>query len=258
MKNEEKLNIIYEKYRENKNSHVYLVETNSINNALNDIKELIIKINEDNKENDFEYLIKNDALPTLTVVEPETQEIKIESIDNLITKLQKVPVITKENYFIICGAEKLNQKSGNAMLKLIEEPESDILGFFICNNISKVMQTIQSRSQFVSLNYDIKIEYDVETENDAKDYFMMLHNEISIYGNKRYVDKYKSIDSMVEFLECFIEIENKYIKSNSNNFDIINRENKIIMLVIELISNIKKNGNIGLLLDKFVIEVGRL
>ena len=56
MKNEDKLNLIYEKYRENKNSHVYLVETNSISDAVKDIKNLIIKMNSDNNDNDFKHL----------------------------------------------------------------------------------------------------------------------------------------------------------------------------------------------------------
>ena len=101
MKNEEKLNNIYNKYRENKNSHVYLVETNDIELALNDIKNLIIKINEGSIDNDIEKLIQNDSLPTLSVIRPETAEIKTDVIEELITKLQTIPVITKENYFVI-------------------------------------------------------------------------------------------------------------------------------------------------------------
>ena len=76
MKNDEKLNNIYLKYRENKNSHVYLVETNSIESALDDIKQLLIKINSENAENDIEKLIINDSLPTLSIIRPETLEIK--------------------------------------------------------------------------------------------------------------------------------------------------------------------------------------
>ena len=97
MKNEEKLNNIYLKCRENKNSHVYLVETNSVYSALDDIKQLIIKINEDIKDNDIRKLIENDSLPTLSVIKPETLEIKTDVIDELIKKLQSIPVITNKN-----------------------------------------------------------------------------------------------------------------------------------------------------------------
>lgn len=257
MNNDEKLKLIYNKYRENKNSHVYLVETNSINDALNDIKKLIIKINQNNNDNNIEKLIDTDSLPTLTIVWPDNQEIKKENIEELIVKIQKIPVITKENYFIICNAEKLNQKSGNIMLKTIEEPETDVLGFFICNNSNSVLSTIQSRTQYISLQYDKNETYDNDIIDDAINYFKSLHNSPIIDINKKYVDKYKDINIICNFLECLVNEERKFINSQ-NIFDIIKKEEQIIKLIYELESNIRKNGNISLLFDKFVIEVGRL
>ena len=257
MKNEDKLKLIYDKYRENKNSHVYLVETNSIDQALHDIKELIIKINEDNTENNFRHLIESGSLPTLSVIWPDNQEIKKDSIEELIEKLQKIPVITKENYFIICDAEKLNAKSGNLMLKIIEEPESDILGFFICNSSTSMLKTIQSRSQYISLRYDLVKNFDNDIKEDASNYSKELHNICSIEINKSYVDKYKDINTICNFLECLVVEEKKLIDS-AKTFDIIKKESNIIDLIYELESNIRKNGNVSLLFDKFVIEVSRL
>ena len=257
MNNDEKLKLIYNKYRENKNSHVYLVETNSINDALNDIKKLIIKMNQNSDDNNIEKLIDTDSLPTLTIIWPDNQEIKKENIEELIVKIQKIPVITKENYFIICNAEKLNQKSGNIMLKTIEEPETDVLGFFICNNSNSVLSTIQSRTQYISLQYDKNETYDNDIINDAVNYFKSLHNSPIIDINKKYVDKYKDINIICNFLECLVNEERKFINSQ-NIFDIIKKEEQIIKLIYELESNIRKNGNISLLFDKFVIEVGRL
>lgn len=257
MNNEDKLNLIYEKYRENKNSHVYLVETNNIENALYDIKKLIIKINDNNNINDINKLINNDSLPTLSVIWPDNQEIKKESVEELISKVQKIPIITKENYFIICNAEKLNQKSGNIMLKMIEEPETDILGFFIANNSNAVLQTIQSRSQYISLSYELNQEFDEDLVKDAQKYFEDLHDTCDILINKFIVDKYKDINIICTFIECLINIEKKYINTK-NSFDIIKKEEIIIKKLYELESNIRKMANINLSFDKFVIEVGRV
>lgn len=257
MKNEEKLNNIYNKYRENKNSHVYLVETNSIEDALEDIKQLLIKINSDNEENDIEKLIINDSLPTLSVIKPETLEIKTDVIEELIKKLQAIPVITNENYFIICEAEKLNQKSGNSMLKIIEEPDCDILGFFICNNVNNVMQTIQSRAQYISLIYNLSNNYSEEVKNDAKKFIDILHNNLNIIDNKYFVDTYKGALEFNELIDCVIDELKNNINSN-DNFDIIRKENEILKLIIDMKSNINRNCNINLLLDKLILEVGRL
>lgn len=257
MKNEEKLNNIYNKYRENKNSHVYLVETNDIELAVNDIKKLIIKINDSITDNDIEKLIQNDSLPTLSVIKPETAEIKTDVIEELITKLQTIPVITKENYFIICEAERLNQKSGNSMLKIIEEPDCDILGFFICNNVNNVMQTIQSRSQYISLIYDIDRDYDEDIKKDALKFINNINNDLNIVDNKYFADTYKSILDFNIFIDCVIDEIKNYINTQ-DNFDIIKKENEILKLVIDMKSNINRNCNTNLLLDKLVIEVGRL
>ena len=257
MNNEDKLNLIYEKYRENKNSHVYLVETNSIEKALIDIKKLIIRINGENDLNDIKKLIETDSLPTLSVIFPENQEIKKEFIEELIKKVQKIPIITKENYFIICNAEKLNQKSGNTMLKMIEEPETDVIGFFIANNASAVLQTIQSRSQYIFLKYDVNIEYDDEVIKDAEDYYKLLNSCCDISINKSIVDKYKDINNLCLFVECLVNIIKKSI-INEVNSDIITKKEKIIKLLYNLESNVRKMANVNLSLDKFVIEVGRL
>jgi DNA polymerase III delta prime subunit len=257
MKNEEKLNNIYFKCRENKNSHVYLVETNSVYSALEDIKKLIVKINEDNSENDIKKLIETDSLPTFTVIKPETLEIKTDVIDELIKKLQCIPVITSKNYFVVCEAEKLNQKSGNSMLKIIEEPDCDILGFFICNNANNVMQTIQSRSQYISLSYELNNNFNSDVREDALKLLDILHIEKNIVDNKYFTDKYKSVLEFDNLIDCLI-VEIKNYINTSDNFDIIKKENNLLKMVTDTKSNINKNCNVNLMLDKLIIEVGRL
>ena len=143
------------------------------------------------------------------------------------------------------------------MLKIIEEPESDILGFFICNNINNVMQTIQSRSQYISLSYDVSVNYSEEMVDDAKKFVDNLHNDLNITNNKYFVETYKSISEFSSLVDIAIEQIKKYVNT-IDNFDIIKKENEILKLIVEFKANINKNCNINLLLDKLVIEVGRL
>lgn len=251
-----KLKDIYNKYRENRSSHVYLVETNYIEKAVQDIKELIININMYNN-NDVSSLVESDSLPTLLIVSPKLQEIVTDDIEKLIVLLQKIPVITKENYFIICEAEKLNKKSGNQMLKIIEEPETDMLGFFICNSIDRVMPTIVSRAQTLSLIYNVDEEFDDELKVDAEKYLQELHAGSSIIINKYYVDKYKDSIAFMSFVKCLISQQKKFADKQTN-FDIIKKEVQILKLLYNLLSKLSSNCNSNLLLDKFVIEVSRL
>ena len=255
MKEEFNLQSIYKKYCENKNSHVYLVETNSIDLATSDVL-LLIKMINSNIYN-INVLVDNFNLPTLEILEPDGQEIKIEAVNRLINLMQKIPIITKENYFIIKNAEKLNQKSGNSLLKLIEEPETELLGFFICNNASKVLPTIQSRTQLLNLKYEIKEIFDDNILLDTSSFLEKIHNNISILDAKNICEKYKTPELMSQFLKCLLFQEKKYIKC-STSFDIIKKESSIFKLIVELESNIMHNGNMNLLFDRFVIEIGRL
>ena len=251
-----KLKDIYEKYRENKNSHVYLVETNSIDKATEDIKNLIININ-NLSNNDIKELVYGNSLPTFCIIGPKNQEIVTDDIERLIVMLQKVPVITKENYFVIYNAEKLNKKSGNQMLKVIEEPETEMLGFFVCNSADAIMPTISSRTQLITLNYDVNKVYDEDLVNDVLKYLEEIRDKKTILINKNIIEKYKDSKDIGLFIECLIFYEKKYIDSEKNS-DIIIRETKILNKLYELYSKLNINCNSNLLLDKFVIEVSRL
>ena len=89
-----------------------------------------------------------------------------------------------------------------------------------CNNANSVLSTIQSRTQYISLNYDKNVEYEEELIEDVSNYFELLNNDPVIDINKKYIDKYKEINNMCKFLECLIIEIRKYIKQQ-NNFDII-------------------------------------
>lgn len=251
-----RLKDIFEKYRENKNSHVYLVETNSIERAINDIKQLIICIN--NKElSNISFLVESDSLPTLMIVRPKLQEIVTEDIEKLILMLQKIPVITRENYFIVSEAEKLNKKSGNQMLKIIEEPDTEMLGFFVCNSADRVMPTITSRTQILYLNYDVDESFSDDILEDTNNYLLKLHEHSSIIINKYYIDKYKDLNDFNSFVKCLIYQQKKHINKQTS-FDIIKKESQILKLLFAILPKIGFNCNSNLLLDKFVIEVSRL
>ncbi|MCM0084340.1 DNA polymerase III subunit delta' [Geomonas sp. Red32] len=85
--------------------------------------------------------------PDLHILEPEGAFIKIDQIRELQKELAYRPFEAPKKVCIIDGAEKLNQASGNALLKTLEEPPGDALMILITPERSAVMQTIQSRCQ---------------------------------------------------------------------------------------------------------------
>jgi DNA polymerase III subunit delta' len=89
--------------------------------------------------------------PDLHILEPDGAFIKIDQIRELQKELSYRPFEAPKKACIIDGAEKLNQNSGNALLKTLEEPPGEALMILITAEPSAVLQTIRSRCQ--ALNF---------------------------------------------------------------------------------------------------------
>ena len=113
---------ILKSFNENNNSHIFLIETNSVSKATYDIKNLIInilKIEDDNIKNQ----IIDESFIDLNVVKPENNLINKESISILRNYLKTKSVIYDKKFYIIENCELMNEFSSNMLLKQIEEPE---------------------------------------------------------------------------------------------------------------------------------------
>ena len=85
--------------------------------------------------------------PDLHIVEPDGAFIKIDQVRELQKELSYRAFEAPKKACIIDGADKLNQSSGNALLKTLEEPPGDALMILIAPERSAVLQTILSRCQ---------------------------------------------------------------------------------------------------------------
>ena len=94
----------------------------------------------------------------------------------MMDKFSTKPVFTKFNMYVIREADRFNSSSANTLLKFLEEPEDNILGFFITNNKENVISTIRSRCQVFSCNYDTDImeSLDEEILTDVKLYLKKI------------------------------------------------------------------------------------
>lgn len=276
------INNIYEKYRENKLAHAYLIETNNIDKAVEEIKELIKAINCESEFNkqcnncNLCNLITKNNLPSLKIIEPEGTSIKKSQILELKDAFNSIPIYSKYNTYIIKSAEKLNSSSANAMLKFIEEPTPGILGFFLTNNKDIIIATVKSRCQNYVLNYQSdnileKLNIDIEEFKVLKELvikYLEAIDQSEYINNKTMIIKYLPERSqIIMFLKLIFEIYyQKYLKINNleydektleiysipHNNDIINKKLKVIAKIIQEMSY---NVSIELELDKFVLEM---
>lgn len=263
---------ILKRYREGKLAHAFLLETNDTNKCYKDVLQLIKELNcpqeysEDcDKECNICRLVNTDSLPSLITIVPEGQNIKKDQILSMMDKFSTKPVFTKYNMYVIRDSDRFNSSSANTLLKFLEEPEENILGFFITNNKENVISTIRSRCQVFSCNYDTNImeSLDEEILTDVKLYLNAIYkNKDDILYNKTHMSGYykERIQWEIFFNTMLYYLKDCYTSNRIDKIEMVKEVSKenLIKIVVEIetiLKYIKSNGNIDLILDKFVIEM---
>ena len=266
------LNEIIKRYHEKKLAHAFLLETNDTNKCYKDVLNLLKVLNcpKEYKENCEEEcnicrLINNDSLPSLITISPEGQFIKKDQILDMMDKFSTKPVFTKFNMYVIREADRFNSSSANTLLKFLEEPEEDILGIFITNNKENVISTIRSRCQIFSCMYDTNIMESLDDEilTDVKLYLNAIYkNKDDLLYNKTHMSSYykERLQWEIFFNTMLYYLKDCYTSNRLDKIEMVkevSKDNliKMVLLIETILKYIKSNGNIDLILDKFVIEM---
>lgn len=268
----ENIKSLVNKFNENKLSHVFLMETNNKNALMKDILEFCKVINcPENYNSECDKcnlcrLIDTNSLPSLKIIYPDGQAIKKSQMEELKNEFLGIPYLSRYNIYIINDAEKFNASSANTMLKFIEEPEQNILGFLITNNKENVIHTIKSRCEILKTFYDID---EVQNLNEkikeiAEDYLYKIEVEKnkSILYNKVILDeKLEKEEILILFqiiLNLYLDLLNgKTISKRLEKLNDLNHQEVIkrVYLVNEIIERLNYNVNMNLLLDYFVLSL---
>ena len=248
-----KINELVNKYHENKLSHAFLLVTNDINKCNKDIVELIKEISCPNKYQDacqdcnLCYQIENDVIPNIKKIYPDGQQIKKSQILEL-----------------------------NTMLKFLEEPENNILGFFVTTNKEAMLETIKSRCQIIYNPYDNENITEILNLTDqqleefteiAKEYLPKLisKTEDGIYLNKKYIlSVFTEREQIIKFYnDLYWQISEVINKPNQNDLEILKNIPfaqllKIQKALFNVLESSSFNVNIELLLDNFALEMEEL
>lgn len=270
------INNLYKRYGEKKLAHAFLLETNDMDKCLKDILVLVKMLNCQNKytnncseECNICRLIDNGSLPSLIVVNPDGTSIKKNQVLELQERFATKPIYSKFNVYIINYCDKLNASSANTMLKFLEEPADDILGFFITDNQENVINTIRSRCQIIKVNYDEIMDNKVDDnflkllnssiKEDYDEWFISRKEYVELIG-----DRIGLIDNFKNFEEIMVKYNRFLLNLSVNNdlyeegfFRFISQRNviKSIEIIDKVLSMLKSNVNIDLVLDYFYFEV---
>lgn len=261
-------------FLEKKNSHAFLFETNNISKCYEDVLNIIKVIT----NHEYDNLIDNNNFPDLISVEPDGKEIKVFQIENIIETFSTTSIMGSYSIYIIKEAEKLNLSSANKILKFLEEPEKNIVGFFITTSVSKILPTIKSRCELFKMNYmfeDIKNVLSISEEqykyfeetmdfafklNSTKKYILMNHvkqiakkerfeiETILDILRKAYIIKY---DYLLNRLNCDKSlIEQILVSVDINDIKILAKR---ITLIEQIQGEFKFNLNKELILNKMIL-----
>ena len=247
MKHDLFVQTLVNEFHERKLAHAFLVQTNQYDKTYNSILNFIKMINCPSVYKDecdicnLCRLVDSGNLPSLIVIEPDGNVIKKEQLLSLKDSFKTKPVFSKYNIYIIKNAELLNSSSANTILKFLEEPEDDIIGFFITNNKDNVMETIQSRCQILFDYYDdvsyldkldltlvfdflSKFESRVDYLNFLKNLFYVFEHLLDVSLNVtdlKYIELSFLLNKGSDYYISWLNLISKYLKRVNYNINIL-------------------------------------
>ncbi len=87
--------------------------------------------------------------PDLYVLKSE--KIKVEDIREMISFVQKKPVLANNKAVIIDCLDVMNRNASNAILKILEEPPANTYFFITCHSYKNLLPTIRSRCSIIRM-----------------------------------------------------------------------------------------------------------
>lgn len=201
--------IFFNSIKKNKISHAYLIETNgyyrAFEFALALTKALVCPYNYTNSNNCTECAqcraIDDNNFIELKIIKPDGEWIKKEQLDELQLLFSKKALIGNKKIYIIDQIEKLNVTSANSILKFLEEPEEGIIAILLCENINKILSTIVSRCQIISLkNVHSKL---LDTNLNSKVACKIFNSEEEIQKFIKNEEAINIINNVIHFVNYY-------------------------------------------------------
>lgn len=223
----------------NKVSHAYMIEIDNYEEDFNCVLDFVKLILDNKNENNISALIDSGNYPDLNIIEPDGNVIKKQQVIKLQEDFRNKSFLNNKMIYIIKEADKLNDASGNTILKFLEEPEDDIIAILVTTNRYKVIETILSRCQVLSLQDN---SLNVDISDNIIDLVKFIIKKDALFVNYQYIMDNILIDKVVA-REILNEIEVIFINylnyiSDKNSYECNNDIVKILSNVdIDKITN---------------------
>ncbi len=171
-------------------SHAYLIEIDDYENDFDYVLSFVKLILCQNKSKDSFNLscgkcnicdqISNNSYVDLKIIEPDGNYIKKQQLLDLQEEFHNKSLLNNKRIYIIKEADKLNDSSANTILKFLEEPEENIIALLVTTNRYKVIETIISRCQILSLQDNFN---DINLSDNVIDLIGFILNNDALFIN---------------------------------------------------------------------------
>ena len=214
------------------------------------------------------------------------RKIKKESIIELRDYFKTKNIEGKNEVYIINDVETLNVAAANAILKFLEEPDSNAVAIFTTTNLDSVIKTITSRCQLIKTN-NVRTKYGIEfvkeltnleedqiydiidftkslERNYNKAFSCVKTNIVDVYNSKELLSSalkvmllyYKDMLNYNIKEKClYFEVNDVKNVIKSQNNDTISKK---ISFILENITKLEYNVNILLFMDNLLIGIGEI
>lgn len=182
--------------------------------------------------------------PDFTIINKESETIKIEQIRELTNKIIEKPIVSEKKIYIINDCEKMTKEAQNCLLKTLEEPPEFAVLILISSNENLLLTTVKSRC--------MKINFHAISNEEMKDYCenVLGYKELNIERIKSFEGsigkaiKYKENESEYKQIEQLIdEIQNNNIARILQNAKFIYNKERVIEILNYMINYLYNNQN---------------
>lgn len=261
------LSIVDKIVSSNRISHAYIIQLKNYDDDFVLVKSFVkaILCKEKRKVSEFSVcklcnicnLIDNDNYPDLCVIEPEGKEIKKSQLVGLQKEFNNKSLLDNKRIYILKEADKLNESAANTILKFLEEPSDDIVAILVTTNRYKMLETILSRCQVLSIDSNGK---EIIYNDEIIDLVHFICDGDALFINYSEIIEKILPDKMValERLKVVEQIFVQYLidKENSSLSKYLNKlsDEKIVkysLIIEEYLKKLQYNVNYKLWLDSF-------
>ena len=233
------MSLLDSQLKNNSLSNAYIIEGEDLDYNLEYAKDFAKKVFES-----YGLSTKLETNPDIEIIDKDV--IDIGTIRSLIKDMVIRPVNNKIKIYIIQNAQNLRIEAANAMLKSLEELKSYSLIVFTVDNAGKILPTIRSRCQIISLN-TTKNDLDIDIEKLSEIFSKLYQGDLAVYYKERDFllsfreDKASLMDGLIKILSDTLAIKYKGLTGfTSYDYNIENLTNLSLASIERLLAKFEK------------------